>query len=228
MPARPLRLERYVSLASLPTIAAMTGLAGTNGEATAEIVHEAVSITAGGPGIDSASLLIGSLGMVNLVAGTNPSGPGMVFAIEVGKTRSGAATGLGLFNGNAGTASKPVPNGKLARFAAGDAIMAASNLATFVLGVGAKSNPAGGYAPEGYFLTNGEGPQAGYVGFVSDGGNYGWISVQWDGSFVTVDGYAYETEANTAIAAGAVPAPGAVGLLALAAGAAGLRRKRQA
>ena len=53
-------------------------------------------------------------------------------------------------------------------------------------------------------------------------------SGNWDGSFLTIDGYAIETEAGTAIEAGAIPGPGAMGLLGLAAGASGLRRKRQA
>lgn len=67
--------------------------------------------------------------------------------------------------------------------------------------------------------------------------NYGWIDVSWspvDGA--VIHGYAYETNVNTAIIAGAtessgpvVPgAPTAVGLVGLAAGAAGIRRKRSA
>ena len=67
--------------------------------------------------------------------------------------------------------------------------------------------------------------------------NYGWIDVSWSGlTGATIHGYAYETDVNTAIIAGAtessgpvVPgAPTAVGLVGLAAGAAGIRRKRSA
>ena len=67
--------------------------------------------------------------------------------------------------------------------------------------------------------------------------NYGWIDVSWSGiTGATIHGYAYETDVNTAIVAGAtessgpvVPgAPTAVGLVGLAAGAAGIRRKRSA
>ena len=80
---------------------------------------------------------------------------------------------------------------------------------------------------------------SGYMGFAffndalagGDGGttpNYGWVSMSWDGAYLTIDGYAIETDVGTAIQAGAIPAPGAIGLLGLAAGAAGVRRKRQA
>ena len=67
--------------------------------------------------------------------------------------------------------------------------------------------------------------------------NYGWIDVSWSGlTGAVIHGYAYETDVNTAIIAGAtessgpvVPgAPTAVGLVGLAAGAAGIRRKRSA
>ena len=56
--------------------------------------------------------------------------------------------------------------------------------------------------------------------------NYGWVEINWDGlNALEVVRWAYEDD-GSAIEAGAVPAPGAVGLLALAAGAAGVRRKR--
>jgi len=44
---------------------------------------------------------------------------------------------------------------------------------------------------------------------------------------LTINGWAYD-DAGGAITAGQIPAPGAVGLLGLAAGAAGMRRKRTA
>ena len=67
--------------------------------------------------------------------------------------------------------------------------------------------------------------------------NYGWIDIGWSAlGGAVIHGYAYETNVNTAIIAGAtessgpvVPgAPTAVGLVGLAAGAAGIRRKRSA
>ena len=80
--------------------------------------------------------------------------------------------------------------------------------------------------------TGGEGTQSGFIGFgINNSGNgiqFGWISVTWDGTLLTIDGYAYETEVQTAIEAGAIPGPGAMGLFGLAAGAAGIRRKRKA
>ncbi len=82
----------------------------------------------------------------------------------------------------------------------------------------------------------------GYMGFTLDAaegaGSYnGWVDIGWNAASasLTFYGYAYETEVNKAITAGAtesapvVPgAPTAVGLMGLAAGAAGIRRKRSA
>ena len=79
--------------------------------------------------------------------------------------------------------------------------------------------------------------QQGFLGFAfgdPDDRNWGWIDFTWDYDTLTVHGYAWETEAGVGIIAGAtggpvVPgAPTAVGLLGLAAGAAGVRRKRSA
>ena len=75
----------------------------------------------------------------------------------------------------------------------------------------------------------GDGPVSGYIGWgytSDDGVGHGWLSVSWDGALLEIDGYAYETELYTPIVAGAIPGPGALGLLGLAAGASGLRRKR--
>ena len=58
---------------------------------------------------------------------------------------------------------------------------------------------------------------------------YGWIDITWSNDgFLTIHGYAWNDTANAAIHVGDVPAPGALGLLGLAAGAAGIRRKRTA
>ena len=76
-----------------------------------------------------------------------------------------------------------------------------------------------------------DGPQDGCLGFAfADFGSqdlhYGWLSLSWDGTELTIDGYAWETEAGVSINAGTVPAPGVIGLFGLAMGAAGIRRER--
>ena len=72
---------------------------------------------------------------------------------------------------------------------------------------------------------------SGYIGFSGtlDGGQvvYGWVAVSVGAGELTVNGWAYD-DAGDSIAAGQIPAPGALGLLGLAAGAAGMRRKRTA
>ena len=76
-----------------------------------------------------------------------------------------------------------------------------------------------------------DGPQEGYLGFAfgdfgDDDLHYGWLSLSWDGTQLSIDGYAWETDAGVAINAGTIPAPGVFGLFGLAMGAAGIRRKR--
>lgn len=60
--------------------------------------------------------------------------------------------------------------------------------------------------------------------------NYGWAEVSYSPGSLTLHGFAYETDANTPITAGAIPEPSSVALLALAAGAGalGLRRRKKA
>ena len=61
----------------------------------------------------------------------------------------------------------------------------------------------------------------------NDPGYYGWIDISWSNTgLLTIHGYAYNDVLNATIHAGDVPAPGALGLLGLAAGASGIRRKR--
>ena len=73
----------------------------------------------------------------------------------------------------------------------------------------------------------------GYVGFTIDAGDglrYGWVELSWNAIFklLTIEGFAYETQVGASINAGeGIPAPGALGLFGLAAGAAGIRRKRK-
>ena len=96
------------------------------------------------------------------------------------------------------------------------------------------SGSYGIYGPYGNFRADGE-RSSGYIGFTFDANLgfgadpvYAWaeITLQPDGT-LTVERWAYDDEGGS-IAAGAIPAPGALGLLALAGGAAGIRRKRQA
>ena len=60
---------------------------------------------------------------------------------------------------------------------------------------------------------------------------YGWLDIEvqewtyWDTPSITVHGWAFD-DSGQGILAGQVPAPGALGLLGLAAGASGIRRKR--
>ena len=127
-------------------------------------------------------------------------------------------------------------SGNLARFQAGDLIQLDLGIQLAGKGVGSLgSSKSGGKGTGNFVVMNGE-TESGYLGFTFESMgvngipslNYGWVSVSWDGTYLSIDGYAYETDADTGIVAGAIPAPGAIGLLGLAAGAAGIRRKRQA
>ena len=228
MTVSKLRLDQYVSMARVPTLAAMAGAVLVNAELKADIVYEEVMITVGGPGPapSTTEMRIGSLGTFRLIAGSNSKGPGRLF-----KMGNSSADKLRVINDQGGSKKSP---GFLDRFASGDLIEVdeSGKTATFAkTGFGSKSPGGSKSAPGvGNFATNGEGPQSGYVGFgylQAEGVGYGWISLTWDGSLLTIDGYAYETDANVGIEAGTVPGPGAMGLFGLAAGAAGIRRKRQ-
>lgn len=230
MPVWKLRLDRYCCLATVPTFAAMAGIAVTSDHASADIVYEGVSITVGGTGSApfSTEMRIGSLGTFRLVAGANSTGPGQIF-----KMANSSLDKIRVIND--GNASKKSNDAALARFAGGEMIeVGKTGKGRYFAksGIGSKtpgSSKSG--SPDWNFATDGEGPQSGFVGFgyqLAEGIGFGWISLNWDGSLLTIDGYAYETDANTAIEAGAIPGPGAIGLFGLAAGAAGIRRKRKA
>ena len=64
------------------------------------------------------------------------------------------------------------------------------------------------------------------------GTRYGWMQMSW--SFegdpygvLMIDGYAFSDVAGESIVVGQIPAPGALPLLGLAMGAAGIRRARK-
>ena len=73
--------------------------------------------------------------------------------------------------------------------------------------------------------------ETGYVGFGFGSGvnfNYGWmkftVSQNGDSKIVNMTGWAYNDEVNGSITVGQIPAPGALGLLAIG-GLAGRRRR---
>ena len=222
------RIDRYVSAVTLPAIAVGGGGVAFTNIAEADIVYQSVSLTFGGPlnGPDFNTLDMG-FGSIKFLAGTNSTGPEAFMGAK----------------GNGDIALLVSGSSKLLRnFSAGESISVKSNKPAIV-GVGAKtgttnSKKGGGKTvSKGAWAPGAEDSVSGYMGFAffnNDGfgegvaPNYGWVSMSWDGAYLTIDGYAIETDAGTAIQAGAIPAPGAIGLLGLAAGAAGMRRKRQA
>lgn len=221
------RIDRYVSMASLPAIAAVGGAATVSHLADADIVYQEVSITIGGLGSSP------SLGTLDMGVATVGFTAGNV---------SGVAGMLARGNPQVAIIGSNSAIPKMNRFGAGDTIDAGSS-AWLKSGLGAgsivKSSGKKGSKTFsfGEWALGGDAETSGYMGFallvgdpVGAGGapNFGWISLAWDGTFLTIDGYAYETEAGVGIEAGAIPAPGAIGLLGLAAGAAGMRRKRLA
>ena len=226
MSSSKVRLDRYASVATLPVIAACGATVAVTNIAEADIVYQSVSLTLGGPGGEPA---IASLDMgfayIKFAAGNNSTGPENFMGAIGNKSLGLVANG----------SSKILRN-----FDAGEEIFVdKSNNKLALVGLGAKVNTTGGKSSKGSGKTKSIGSWAlgdddsvsGFMGFAvvgEDGPNIGWVSMSWDGSFLTIDGYAVETEVGTSIQAGAIPAPGAIGLLGLAAGAAGMRRKRQA
>ncbi|MBC02450.1 MAG: hypothetical protein CMJ34_03970 [Phycisphaerae bacterium] len=219
------RIDRYVSAATLPAIAACGASVAVTDMAEAEIVYESLSITIGGPG-SAPSLTAIDMGFASIkfAAGSNSQGPENLMG----------AKGNNQVAVIAGGSSKLLRN-----FGTGEEIGLSAGKPA-ILGIGAKFSTTGGKSSKGGGKTTSKGAWApgnedsvsGYMGFAwfpnAADVNYGWFSLTWDGSFLTIDGYAYETEAGVGIEAGAIPAPGAIGLLGLAAGAAGMRRKRLA
>lgn len=223
------RLKVYVSMASIPTLAAAGGMAVSE-IASADIVYEEVSLSIND---GSATLDMGFA----------------AFRFSGFNADSGEFTGGGFgvkgseqlqIIGSQGKGSSGIP--KVRRFNDGQQIDAGpTSWLSDALGAASINfqTKKGGSANLGFgnWLNKTDEPVSGYMGFAFVGSSagddlppatYGWISLAWDGATLTIDGYAYESEAGVGIRAGTVPAPGAIGLLGLAAGAAGLRRKRQA
>ena len=220
------RIDRYASTAShaatasLGTAVVAAGSVAIVSESSADIVYQDLAISLEVP------LLTGVTTRVDI---------GDLGWIEFGGYQQNMQVGAG----GSGTSSSPGPNkiklfvdepkskkgnvGPVSRFSEGDEIGGPGN--GFLKGWGDFSSGSTG----GNFNAA-DGPVSGYIGwsYLSEAGvgGYGWLSVSWNGSLLEIDGYAYETELQTPIEAGAIPGPGAIGLLGLAAGASGLRRKR--
>lgn len=219
-----IRMHRYAIAAATVPLATLA----TTESVVADIVYQATEgLTIGGFGSMPASTMIsiGDYGAVQFQAGHNSTGPEYLFnAIAVSDSKGGDRQ-IGFLVDVGGGSSKIL---ELERFASGDLIGSAGFLND--QGFGVKGSE--GVWVEGPFAEGG----SGFLGFaIEDQGlgesvyRYGWIGVAWDPSAfeLTIDGFAYETDAGVGIAAGAIPAPGALGLFGLAAGAAGIRRKRQ-
>jgi hypothetical protein len=224
----PSRLSTYRLIAAAPLAAMASG-------ATADIVYTELDYQIGGPGDAPmiGGIQIGTIGSLGFTAGSNSNGPERLFFANAKNSPN-----MGLMN----TFAAPLggdsswSGGKLARFQAGDLIQLDLGIQLAGKGIGSAGwSKSGGKGIGNFVVMNGE-AESGYLGFTFENMgvngvpslNYGWVSVSWDGTYLSIDGYAYETDADTGIVAGAIPAPGAIGLLGLAAGAAGIRRKRQA
>ena len=225
MSATKARINRYVVSANhaagagLGTVVVAAGSVAIPSESFGEIVYQDLSIS-----LEVPSLSTGVTTRVNI---------GDLGWIQFG----GWQQSMQVAAGGSGTSSSPGPNkiklfvdegkskkgnvGPVSRFSEGDEIGVPGPLK----GWGDFSTGSTG----GNFNAQ-DGPVSGYIGwgYLSEAGvqGFGWLSLTWDGSLLEIDGYAYETDYQTTIEAGAIPGPGALGLLSLAAGASGLRRKR--
>ena len=226
------RLDRYAAIAALPAISVGTAASADiiYTELNTSIYNTTTSFAMGG-----ATVLISANNYNGTISGTFFYGSNYMDARVFGGAIAldGGASYFGFF---------PLAQG----FAAGEEIGAGANFG----GASNWANLANSYT---YFKSSYIGSASGGDWFAGMGGesrlflgveiangsdvNYGWVDIGWDGrTGAVIYGYAYETNVNTAIIAGAtegsgpvVPgAPTAVGLVGLAAGAAGIRRKRSA
>ena len=218
------RIDRYTLSASqatsagLGTVVVAAGAVAISSEGFAEIVYQDLAISLEVPSLSTGvttRVNIGDLGWIQF--------GGWLQSMQVGAGGSGTSSSPGsnkikLFVDEG--KSKKGNVGPVSRFSDGDEI-----------GVSGTLKPWGDFSTVigGNFNVQ-DGPVSGYIGwgYLSQGSvqGFGWLSLAWDGSLLEIDGYAYETDYQTTIEAGAIPGPGALGLLGLAAGASGLRRKR--
>ena len=217
------RLERYAAVAALPACA-------LGSAATADIVYTELNTTIFGDETASftmagASVRFSAFNYALTYYGTPVIQFNYLDAIVGGG-------GIALNGGLSYFGSFPSAQG----FAAGEEIGAGASFG----GSNSRANLAASYNYKSFSYGSGGDWAAEsrlFLGVELANGsdvNYGWIDVTWGGANgATIHGYAYETDVNTAIIAGAVPvpvpgAPTAVGLMGLAAGASGIRRKRSA
>ena len=220
------RLARYVASASVPL--ATTGLATTGvmtlaAPSVGDIVVSDTPVSVQNY-FDFLSTANGAIAGI-IQASTGLFGPALQFGFGPGMDGGG----LGVVSATDGGFSE------WARLGVGDMIggdnMGAADYGSLYFAV---FNNGGTitYGPYGNFTGDGGELSSGYIGFTFDTNLgdtvYAWaeVNLQSNGRF-TVERWAYD-DAGGSIAAGAIPAPGALGLLALAGGAAGIRRKRQA
>ena len=220
------RLERYAAVAALPACAIGSAAVGdiVYTELNTSIFgDETASFTMAG-----ASVRLWAFNTVSTYGGFSLIEFNMLTAIVGGG-------GIALNGGLSYLGSSPEAQG----FAAGEEIGAGASFG----GSNSNANLAATYNYKSFSYNSGGDWAAEsrlFLGVELANGsdvNYGWIDVSWSGlNGAVIHGYAYETDVNTAIIAGAtegsgpvVPgAPTAVGLVGLAAGAAGIRRKRSA
>lgn len=92
------------------------------------------------------------------------------------------------------------------------------------------SAPMGVYST-GTLVTPGpwQGPTTGYLGFKLAGGELGWMSITINANLTgTINGWAYEDQAGTAIHVADIPEPSAIATLALGAVGVLARRRKKA
>lgn len=220
MPATSWRIQRYLILASAPALAV------TDGSAVGSVIYQAVdlSLEAGEQVMLGDDLFSMRFANQAIFGGcwTVGADSGLAGSVEV----AGSFRFLdnGIFSG-----SFPFAN----RFESGSTI----DFDAFDVGPGylIGGGQIGSSASSAADWKNQSGMQTGYLGFSFRDKldvYYGWVSVDWDGATLTIGGYAYESDAGTSILAGSTkfaPVPGAptaLGLVGLAAGAAGVRRHR--
>lgn len=157
-------------------------------------------------------------------------GGGNLYLLYKYKPTTSNITGLGGNTGMALAINQPGPSptpASVKKFTAGTSIGITSDFNTNYTNTAFKADGV----TAGNFTTND------YVGFrfgndLTSTYYYGWLQTTWDGTNFQINSGAYESTANTAILAGAVPVPEpgtlALGSLALlASGGAAVRRYRK-